>query len=149
MNNPTTLLRITAAGLTAAALTVGGFAITAAADSPTGQGSAQAKAASTGKHRDHRGARGVYLAAAARALGVTPAELRADLKQGMTLHQVADQKGVTEAQFRASLYEQAKPELDKAVADGKITKAQEDKMLDRIKTGPLPLWDKLPHKRSQ
>lgn len=143
MNNPARLLRIAAAGLTAAALTVGGFAVTVAAEAPSPAGSAQAKAAGTAKHRDHKeGVRWHHLAAAVKALGVTPAELRADLKQGMTLHQVADQKGVSEAQFRASLYEQAKPELDKAVADGKITQAQEDRTLDRIKTGPLPLWDK-------
>jgi hypothetical protein len=149
MNLPSRVLRITAAALGATALTAGGFAVTAVANSSSQPAVAQAKAASAGKHRDHRGARGIYLAAAARALGVTPSELSADLKQGMTLHQVADQKGVTEAQFRASLYEQAKPELDKAVADGKMTQAKEDKALDRIKTGPLPLWDKAPHKRTK
>jgi len=34
-----------------------------------------------------------------------------------------------------------KPALDKAVTDKKLTADQETAILNRLKTGPLPLWN--------
>jgi len=84
------------------------------------------------------------MAAAASALGITPDQLKADLAKGMTLHQIADAQSppVTEAQFRSRLIASLKPQLDKVVADGKITAAQEQKILTALQTGPIPFWDK-------
>lgn len=91
---------------------------------------------------------GVYqqalLTAAASALGISTDTLKADLAKGMTLHQIADAQNppVTEAQFRARLIAQIKPMLDKAVADKKITSAQEQKILTALQSGPIPFWDR-------
>jgi hypothetical protein len=40
-----------------------------------------------------------------------------------------------------------KPALDKAVADKRITSTQEQAILDRLKTGKLPLWDRPAHRK--
>ncbi|HET7466195.1 MAG TPA: hypothetical protein VFL29_05990 [Candidatus Dormibacteraeota bacterium] len=91
---------------------------------------------------------GVYqqalLTAAASALGISTDTLKADLAKGMTLHQIADAQNppVTEAQFRARLIAQIKPMLDKAVADKKITSAQEQKILTALQSRPIPFWDR-------
>jgi len=84
------------------------------------------------------------MSAAASALGITPEQLKADLAKGMTLHQIANAQNppVTEDQFRSRLIASLKTQLDKAVADGKITSAQEQKILTALQTGPIPFWDK-------
>jgi hypothetical protein len=84
------------------------------------------------------------VAAAASALGITPQQLQTDLKNGMTLSQIAaaQKPPVTEAQFRAKLIASLKPLLDQAVTDKKLTSAQEQKILQRLQTGPIPFWDK-------
>ena len=66
------------------------------------------------------------------------------MKNGQTLSQVAAAQNppVTEAQFRSKLIANLKPLLDKAVADKKLTADQEQKILQRLQTGPIPFWDK-------
>jgi uncharacterized protein YidB (DUF937 family) len=81
------------------------------------------------------------LDAAAKSLNLTTAELKADLAKGETLHQIADSKGITEAQFRAALITNLTPVLDQAVTQGKLTKTQETEILQRLQTGPIPFWD--------
>ncbi len=83
-----------------------------------------------------------YLSAAASVLGISESELKADLKSGQSISQVAATKKITEADFRSGLIARLRPVLDKAVADKKITPAQEQAILDHLKTGPLPLWER-------
>ena len=82
--------------------------------------------------------------AAAKALGVTPEQLKADLAKGMTLHQIADAQKppVTEAQFRSRLIANLKPVLDAMVTNKRITSQQEQKVLQQLQTGAIPFWDK-------
>ena len=87
-----------------------------------------------------------YLTAAASALGVTETQLQTDLKSGQSLSQVASAQKVSEADFRNKLIANLKPVLDKAVSDKKITAAQEQTIVSRLQTGPLPLWNR-PEKR--
>jgi hypothetical protein len=89
------------------------------------------------------------LTAAASALGITPQQLRTDLAGGMTLSQIAaaQKPPITEDQFRTKLIANIKPLLDKAVTDKKLTSAQEQQILQRLQTGPIPFWDK-PMKRA-
>ena len=90
-----------------------------------------------------------YVAAAASALGITEAQLKADLAGGQSLSQVATAQKVSEADFRTKLINNLKPALDKAVTDKKLTADQETTILNRLKTGPLPLWNTAPkHKRT-
>ena len=88
--------------------------------------------------------RPALLSAAASALGVTDAELKADLAKGMTLSQVAaaQKPVVTEAQFRSRLIAKLTPVLDAAVTNKKLTKTQEEAIIKRLQTGAIPLWNK-------
>lgn len=98
-------------------------------------------------------AAGAYLQevmnAAASALGISPAQLRTDLMGGMTLSQIAAAQNppVSEATFRARLIANLKPLLDGAVTDGKLTPSQEQAILQRLQTGPIPFWN-FPMRRS-
>ena len=88
--------------------------------------------------------RSALITASASALGVAPDVLKADLKKGMSLSQVAAAQNppVTEAQFRTRLIAALAPVLDKAVADGKLTKTREAAILQRLQTGTIPLWNR-------
>ena len=83
------------------------------------------------------------LTAAASALGVSETQLKADLAAGKTLSQIAAAKSppVTEAQFRTNLIAKLKPLLDAAVTNKKLTATQEQTILDRLQTAPIPYWN--------
>jgi hypothetical protein len=83
--------------------------------------------------------------AAASYLGLTAAQLRADLESGKTLAQVAAAQGKSVDGLKQALLADAKSHLDQAAAAGKITAAQEQQMvnqlsshLDDIINGTLP-----------
>ena len=90
---------------------------------------------------------GGYLEAAAAALNLSPQVLKQDLKAGQTLSQVAAAQNVSEDDFKAKIRASIKAKLDPQVAAGKLSQAQEDKMLDHLTAGDPPLWNKLPAKR--
>jgi hypothetical protein len=87
-----------------------------------------------------------YLAASASALGISQTQLTTDLKSGQSLSQVASAQHVSEADFRTKVIANLKPALDQAVTDKKITSAQEQTIISRLQTGPLPLWNLPAHK---
>jgi hypothetical protein len=86
--------------------------------------------------------RPALLSAAASALGISDQTLKADLKKGMSLSQIAVAQNVTEAQFRDRLIAKLKPVLDAAVTNKKLTPAREQAIIKRLQTGPIPLWNK-------
>ena len=88
-----------------------------------------------------------YESAAASALGITDAQLKTDLAKGQSLSQIAMVQKVSEADFRTRLITNLQPTLDAAVAKKQLTSAQEQAIVNRLKTGELPLWSRpLPHK---
>jgi hypothetical protein len=72
------------------------------------------------------------LNAAARYIGVTPRALRAELRAGKSLAQVASAHGKTAAGLKAALLQSFKARLGRAVESGRITSAQAQSRLDRI-----------------
>jgi hypothetical protein len=88
------------------------------------------------------------LPAAASALGITPDQLKTDLGSGMSLSQIAaaHKPPITEDQFRSKLITALKPLLDQAVTSKQLTAQQEQKILARLQSGPIPFWDKAPKK---
>jgi hypothetical protein len=72
--------------------------------------------------------------AAATYLGLTPSELRAQIEGGKTLAQVAAAQGKSVAGLEAAILAGARQELDRAVAAGKLTAAQEQEMLSRLQS---------------
>jgi len=86
--------------------------------------------------------RPALLSAAASALGISDATLRTDLSKGMTLSQIAAAQKVTEAEFRNRVIAKLTPVLDAAVVNKKLTPTQEQAIIKRLQTGPIPLWNK-------
>lgn len=90
--------------------------------------------AETLPHRGGPGGRGHHgpgrlgagLDAAAAAIGIPEAELRAQLAAGKTLAQVAAAEGVSKADLIAKLVSAAAARLAQAVTDGRLTQAEAD-----------------------
>jgi len=76
----------------------------------------------------HLWLRGLVRASAA-YLGLTPAQLRADLRSGQTLAQVATVQGKTTAGLEQAVESWVKTRLDRAVAAGRITANREQQIL--------------------
>ncbi len=66
--------------------------------------------------------------ALAQKLGLTTDELNAQLAQGQTLAQIAEAKGVSQADLAQTLQTAMQAGLDQAVAAGTLTQAQADQM---------------------
>jgi polyhydroxyalkanoate synthesis regulator phasin len=70
--------------------------------------------------------------AAASYLGLTKAQLFQRLNEGKTLADIAKAQGKTVDGLVSALYDAAKKRLDKAVDDGRLTKAEEQSVLDGL-----------------
>lgn len=78
--------------------------------------------------------------AEAQVLGITTKDLAADLKQGTTVHRLADQKGMTQTAFQTAFASNLTTLLNQAVSQGTITQAQETQLVKR-ETARIPHWD--------
>jgi len=65
-------------------------------------------------------------------LGITEADVESALASGKTMYQIVLDSGVKDADVPALLTEVHKTAFDKAVADGVVTRAQADLMLQRM-----------------
>jgi hypothetical protein len=72
--------------------------------------------------------------AAATYIGISASDLRTQLSAGKTLAAIATANGKTVAGLKAALTTAAKSDLDAAVTAGKLTQAQEDKILAGLPT---------------
>ncbi len=119
----------------------------AATPSPTATPAAPAPAAKADRSDRRLVVRAVFTAEAA-VLGTKPEDLRAALKSGKTVEQLAAAKGLNKEQFAVRLATAVKPALDKLVDAHTITRAQADKVLDRIHAGHIPFWNGIHHKKA-
>ena len=76
-------------------------------------------------------ARGVLLRAAATYLGLQPQALRQQLRSGSSLAQIATAQGKSVSGLQAAMLAAVKAKLDKQVAAGRLTAAQEQRLLAR------------------
>jgi len=90
-------------------------------------------------------ARKLMLDTAANTLGMSPSDLQGELRDGLTLAEIAQQKGVDPNKLRAAMLAAANTRIDEAVTNGRLTQAQADqlkanldKQLDLSKPFPLP-----------
>jgi hypothetical protein len=136
-------MAVTAAAVIA--LVGAGGAIAASGNS---KGSSTASANQCGPAGPGHGPRAGSIEAVASYLGLTKAELRTAHENGTTLAQLATQQGKSVSGLKQAIYDAAKADLDKAVAAGRITAAQEKSMLSGLQshlddmvnsTGPPPL----------
>lgn len=65
-------------------------------------------------------------------LGIDENTLKSELKSGKSLAEVAQSKGISEQALISELQNQLKSRLDQAVANGKITAAQENNILSKF-----------------
>jgi hypothetical protein len=77
---------------------------------------------------------GDKLSAAASYLGLTEAELRTKLAAGQSLADVAKAQGKSVDGLKSAILDAAKKNLDQAVSDGTLTKAQANELLERLKS---------------
>ena len=66
------------------------------------------------------------------ALGLSQDDLSAQLAGGQSLTQIAEAQGLTQAELAAALETSVKAGLDQVVADGVLTQAQADQMLNHM-----------------
>ena len=87
-----------------------------------------------GEHGPGRGPgiRGARIEAAAEVLGVSEDDLRTALRDGTTLAEVAEEKGVDVQDVIDALVADAKTRIAEAVTDGKITQEQADERLESL-----------------
>jgi hypothetical protein len=97
-----------------------------------------------GARRKHGGARaGAYLArlragvvaSAATAIGMDVADLKAELKDGKSIADVAAEHGVGLDTVKAQIVADATAALGQAVQDGKIDQARSDAILEKLNAG--------------
>jgi hypothetical protein len=88
-----------------------------------------------------------YLTAAASVLGITDAQLKTNLSSGQTLSAMAaaHKPAISLADFRTGLIAKLQPQLDTAVKNNQMTTAQSQQIVNQLKTGALPYWDKPMH----
>ncbi len=80
------------------------------------------------------GARGGLLSIAASYIGVTEQQLLGQLGDGKSLAQIASAHGKTAAGLESALTADLRSKLDRARAAGRITQAQEQRLLARLET---------------
>lgn len=97
-----------------------------------------------GDHGPAAAVGGHFMADAATALGISQADLQSQLKSGQSLKDIAAAQGLDEAGFRAKFIAAVKTDLDAQVVAGKLTAAQEQMVLQRLQTAPLPFWNGAP-----
>jgi hypothetical protein len=107
----------------------------------------------TASLRGERWEFGAYEEAAAKVLGLTYSDLAAELKNGVTIHQIADSKQITESQFRTALIEyvtqlRESPFWTEFIKDltfdtqpGGAPKDLKAILLRRVQNEPLQWWD--------
>ena len=87
--------------------------------------------------------------AAEKLLGMTQAEIQAERLAGKSLAELAQAKGVSKDALTKAILDEHKADLAKLVANGKMTQAQADAMVNRMqeqvklmveRSGTGPLW---------
>ena len=142
---------------TAAGLTLFGGSIAVAATGLTGMTSAQsgttAEAPAAGQKDAHHGRRHLAkeaLKEVAKDLNMAPKDLLAQLRSGKTINQVAQEQGVPSQTIVDDLVGKVDARVDKAVAEGKISQEQGDKIKAKAPERIAKLLDRqLPAKAQQ
>jgi hypothetical protein len=141
--------KVVGAGAAAAMLSLGVAGGLAQAASPSPPPSPSSAAAPNGDTRaDRRAVVAAVLESEAGVLGLKPEQLRADLKAGQKVSDLAKAKGMDKGQFTAKLLVALRPRLEALVDHKQITQAQADRVMDRIAKGRVPFWDGRHHKKA-
>jgi uncharacterized coiled-coil protein SlyX len=86
-----------------------------------------------GRHPGPGGPRGAgVIGAAAHYLGLTPAQLISQVTSGKSLAQIATSRGKTAGGLEQAILTEVRSRLARAVANGRITPAQEQRLLSKL-----------------
>jgi hypothetical protein len=118
--------------------------VTAASPAPAPSASPQRPAANPAARTMNQ----AVAQAEAQVLGIQPKELTAALRKGTTVHQLADQTGIAQADFQARFTPALTTLLDQDVQQGTLTTQQEQQFLKRLGTR-IPNWDQAPAQKAQ
>jgi len=140
---PFVAVAVKVAGAAAAAAILGLGVVQAAGPTPSPAPSASTKAPAAHDRGDRRAIARAVFESEADVLGISPGTLRADLRKGQKVADLARDKGLTKDQFETRLVASVKPRLAALVDHKVITQAQADKVIDRISKGYIPFWDGL------
>jgi hypothetical protein len=140
---PFAAVAVKAVGAAAAAALLSLGVVQAASPTPTPTPSASTKAPATDHRVGRRAIARAVFESEADVLRITPKTLRADLKKGQKVSDLAKDKGMTKEQFETKLIASVKPRLAVLVDHKVITQTQVDKVVDRISKGYVPFWDGL------
>jgi len=124
---------------------LGVTATNAFAASASGKPAAAAPAAGAHDRAARRAGAAAIFESEADVLGMKPQELREALKSGKSIEDLAAARGMNKDQFADRLATSVKPALDKLVDAKRITQAQEDLVLKRIRAGHIPFWNGIHH----
>jgi hypothetical protein len=139
---------VSAAGAAALlSLGVAGGLAQAATPSPTPKASTTVPA-KPDPRSDRRAVRRAVFESEADVLGITPKTLRADLRMGQKVSDLARDKGMTKEQFETKLLAVLKPRLEAMVEHHVITQARADRVMDRISKGHIPFWNGIDRHRA-
>lgn len=69
--------------------------------------------------------------------GVTQDEINKAEESGKSLHDIANEKGITDDQLKAAVAEEKIKSIDQAVKDGTISESRAENMKERIKSGQM------------
>ena len=142
--------KIIASGLAGLALFGGTIAFAVSGSSPasattTAQSALTQTATPSGirgwLHQHRKEIRKEAVETAAKTIGIPADELRADLKAGQSVAEVATAKGVDPQTVVTAWVNGADAKIDQAVTDGKLTQAQADKAKAKVPTIAAKLVD--------
>jgi hypothetical protein len=117
-----------------------------AAPAPPPSPTSSTKAPTAAPHPERRAIARAVFESESDALGISPAILRADLKKGDKVSDLA--KPLTKEQFAGKLLVSLRPRLKTLVDTHVIQQAQADRVIDRISKGHVPFWDGIHHRKA-
>lgn len=140
-------VKVVGGGAAAAILSLGVAGGLAQAASPSPSPTTSTSPNSAEARADRRAVRLAVIESEADVLGIKPEQLRADLKAGQKVSDLARDKGITKEQFEARMIVALRPRLEQLVAHKQITQARADRIIDRISKGHVPFWDGIHRKK--
>jgi len=139
------VVKLVGATSVAALLSLGAVGVLAQS-APSATATSVATKASPADKAERRAIAKAVFESEAAALEITPDALRADLKNGQKVSDLAKAKGWDKPAFGNQLLDKLTPRLKALVDTHVIQQAQADKTVDRIKKGHIPFWDGKHHR---
>jgi hypothetical protein len=140
-------VKVVGGGAAATILSLGVAGGLAQAASPSPSPTTSTSPTSAESHADRRAVVVAVVESEADVLAIKPEQLRADLKAGQKVSDLARDKGMTKEQFEARMVAALKPRLEQLVAHKQITQARADRIIDRISKGHVLFWDGVHRKK--